>query len=117
MRCVLCPAPGIFFKHIFLHLLIIYYQLNYDDNKVKDEGIELWETGRGSRLEPLVSYIIYLFLIIKFHLQVNYDDYVYGHHQHREQQQLSTPATTTTTTTTTLGNISAATFYLVPLRV
>ena len=45
MRCVLCPAPGIFFKHIFLHLLIIYYQLNYDDNKVKDEGIECMRDG------------------------------------------------------------------------
>ena len=31
-------------------------------------------------------YYYYLFLITKFYLQVNYDDYVYGHHQHREQR-------------------------------
>ena len=71
-------APGKFFKHIFIHLLIIYYQVNYDNNKVKDGGTECM--GASGKL----YYIIYLFLIIKFHLQLNYNDYVYDHHQHRD---------------------------------
>ena len=29
-------------------------------------------------------YYYYHFLIIKFHLQLNYDDCVYGHYQHRD---------------------------------
>ena len=78
MCCASIPAPGNFFKHIFIHLLIIYYQVNYDDNKVNDGGTECM--GASGKL----YYIIYLFLIIKFHLQVNYNDYVYDHHQHRD---------------------------------
>ena len=67
------PAPGNFLKYIFIHLLNVYYQVNYDDIKVKDGGME----GR-SVWEYLVSFIIIISLITKFHLQVNYDDYVYG---------------------------------------
>ena len=78
------PAPGNFLKYIFIHLLNVYYQVNYDDIKVKDGGIE----GR-SVWEYLVSFIIIISLITKFHLQVNYDDYVYGHYEHRKPQRLS----------------------------
>ena len=40
------PAPGNLLKYIFIHLLNIYYQVNYDDIRVKDGGMEGWSVWK-----------------------------------------------------------------------
>ena len=52
------PAPGNLLKYIFIHLLNIYYQVNYDDIRVKDGGMEGRRDGVTECMEALVSFII-----------------------------------------------------------